>query len=324
MKVASNVLLAFVVLFGVGGCTVHEEMARAPSGQTIGFPRVTIDGRSAYLVEGDLLFDKQALKAYEMQRHKTSGAPAVATVAKTSVPTDGILTVSGNLPGPSKTPRNSGVRTKGIDLDSVEVMRQHLELIVLERNGEVEKWPSGSILTYAVVRSSFASETNFMDVVEWMARATTDWESACGIRFEHRPAYDTGALHYSSGIPVEVRFVVVLDDNIRPAFATSFFPRDPQNHQLRLSSAYFTDKCYYDRVGVLRHELGHIMGFRHEHAHKDAPRACWPSEEPIAGAGLTSYDSRSVMHYLCGNVGTKELAITELDRLGAVMVYPKH
>jgi len=36
---------------------------------------------------------------------------------------------------------------------------------------------------------------------------------------------------------------------------------------------------------------------------------------------ITEYDPKSVMHYFCGEVGSRQLAITELDRLGAQKVY---
>lgn len=36
---------------------------------------------------------------------------------------------------------------------------------------------------------------------------------------------------------------------------------------------------------------------------------------------LTDYDSRSVMHYLCGGLGDPELKITAIDKAGSQKVY---
>ena len=76
----------------------------------------------------------------------------------------------------------------------------------------------------------------------------------------------------------------------------------------------------FDQVGVLRHELGHVLGFRHEHIRGEAPDVC-PDESQTGTVDLTEYDPQSVMHYLCGSMGNKELRITALDKVGSRKVY---
>jgi hypothetical protein len=71
---------------------------------------------------------------------------------------------------------------------------------------------------------------------------------------------------------------------------------------------------------VLRHELGHVLGFRHELIRSGAPAVC-PKEPLWDARPLTDYDPQSVMHYFCGGVGSSSLRITELDRVGAQQVY---
>ena len=44
-----------------------------------------------------------------------------------------------------------------------------------------------------------------------------------------------------------------------------------------------------------RHELGHILGFRHEHIRSEANSSC---DEGGAFRAVTDYDQASVMHYL--------------------------
>jgi serine protease len=72
-------------------------------------------------------------------------------------------------------------------------------------------------------------------------------------------------------------------------------------------------------VGILRHELGHTLGFRHEHTRPESG-TCF---EDNSWRSLTVYDSSSVMHYpQCNGTGSFDsLALTALDKQGAVAIY---
>jgi serine protease len=84
-------------------------------------------------------------------------------------------------------------------------------------------------------------------------------------------------------------------------------------------------------VGVFRHELGHINGFRHEHVRAPHPHAeecdedpvlCSPPGTCVLGSDyLTGYDPYSVMHYPdCGDPNTA-WEFTESDGIGARILY---
>lgn len=57
---------------------------------------------------------------------------------------------------------------------------------------------------------------------------------------------------------------------------------------------------------VALRQLGHVLGFRHEHIRKEAPAIC-PDEDIDNILPITVYDLQPVMHYFCGGAGKLEM-----------------
>ncbi|KAM3093836.1 hypothetical protein ACKFKF_28425 [Phormidesmis sp. 146-12] len=250
--------------------------------------KVLIDGETYSAVEGDLLLDDDELDLYHQhqqariaQREAVRFAEAVG-FGEAAI-TTGIL---GN---------NS--------------------LIGIVQGGKIVRWSPGTVLTYCVLRHTFPRDEWYEEVVDNMRAATIAWEEICGITFAYRSDHDDSGMLRPPGIAFPVRHI-----SANGAFiAAAFFPNDPVNrHRVLIDPSYFTTR--FDRVGVLRHELGHVLGFRHEHIRSGAPPVC-PRESTTGTIDLTAYDPQSVMHYFCGGVGGRTLAITDVDRAGAQSVY---
>jgi hypothetical protein len=80
-------------------------------------------------------------------------------------------------------------------------------------------------------------------------------------------------------------------------------------------------------TGVLRHELGHMLGFRHEHPWAPGGGGCGEPQTAggttdLTGRRLTAYDQASVMHYTnCNGLGSVDWVLSSLDGAGAREIY---
>jgi len=188
-------------------------------------------------------------------------------------------------------------------------------LVGIVQSGRLVRWSPGTVLTYCVLSNTFPRAEWYEEVVTNMQLATEAWAETCGVTFEYVPSLDSSASMRLTGVIFPVRYI-----GAGGAFiASSFFPNDlASRRRVLIDPSYFTTT--FDHVGVLRHELGHVIGFRHEHIRSGAPPIC-PHEDTTGTINLTAYDPQSVMHYFCGGVGSRRLEITQIDRIGAQQLY---
>jgi len=173
-------------------------------------------------------------------------------------------------------------------------------------------WPVAGkfYLTYCVSDSFGANKAA---VVTAMDLATRSWSDRVAVGFAYHPGDDATCNSSNANVTFNVSPVVA------SYFAASFFPDDARaNRQLLITAAALTTTDGgRDLQGILRHETGHILGFRHEHI--------WISctgEDTAEARQVTSYDVNSVMHYpQCRPSGTGGYRQTALDYAGAISLY---
>jgi hypothetical protein len=248
--------------------------------------RVEIDGEAYWVAEGDLLLDADQLDEYARQQGNLQRQRELRQEA----------TELGMAPAPTTTAA---------------------ELVAVAVGGKLVRWKDGKVLSYCILRNTFGDEREYRIIRQSMEEATGGWERTCGVKFQHRTSLDSSPTTRVDGVTFTVR---KLDAGGR-FIAAAFFPNDPpERRRVIIDPSFYGDDLAFDRVGVLRHELGHVLGFRHEHIRSQAPAAC-PDEDLGEDLPLGAYDPKSVMHYFCGGVGSHELQITEVDVLGAQRLY---
>lgn len=195
--------------------------------------------------------------------------------------------------------------------------------VAMDKSGNPSIWPIGLTIKYCIMRSSFSSKTAYDSVVTDMRAAINDWMHACNIRFQYVPDLDRKEIDLDA-YPNQILFIVRQFDAQGDFIAQSFFPADLQFKRLLLLDNSFFSSAY-SRTGVLRHELGHILGFRHEHIWSTDASCSGESiiEEELGAQPVTKYDPYSVMHYPCGqNKDNFVFALTSFDKEGSLKVYP--
>jgi serralysin len=187
-------------------------------------------------------------------------------------------------------------------------------LAVYYSGGDI-KWSATQArnLTYCVSSSSFGG--NYSKVVSAMNSATAAWEATANVNFVHSSSYDSNCTASQSAVIFDVRQV-----SGQSYTARAFFPNSSRSgRNVLVDSSAFGNLGAWTLTGVLRHELGHTLGFRHEHTRLSST-GCY---EDAAWRGLTNYDSSSVMHYpQCKGTQTGDLVLTSSDKSGARALYP--
>lgn len=170
-------------------------------------------------------------------------------------------------------------------------------------------------LEYCVSKPGFGAR--YDAVVRDMAAATEAWEGVAAVDFKHDVDQDGACGPTNASVVFDVRPVNVGGQYL----ARAFFPNEPRAERNVLidgSSFELEPGGKLQLVGILRHELGHTIGFRHEHTRPSGG----PCFEDNDWRPLTAYDPLSVMHYpQCNGQGDWSLTLTPRDQSGSACLY---
>lgn len=166
-------------------------------------------------------------------------------------------------------------------------------------------------LTYCI-SDSFGSRKS--DVVQAMTDASFAWENAANINFSYSPSEDANCSASDENVVFDIQ-----PTNGQSYIARSFYPHDERwSRNIMIDDSAFNVWEPMSLTGFLRHELGHILGLRHEHTRPE-PGVCF---EDNNWRSLNEYDPGSVMHYPeCNGTGDYSFSLSALDKEGVVSLY---
>jgi len=189
------------------------------------------------------------------------------------------------------------------------------ELAVITVGGLDATWSQSErrALSYCV---SLSFGSRYQETVQAMREAAAAWEAAADLKFIHRLDQDASCTPNNTSVVFDVRPV-----SGGRYLARAFFPNDSRaaRNVLIDDSSYTLDPMRKLSLrGILRHELGHVIGIRHEHTRHDSG-TCYEDEN---WRPVTDYDAFSVMHYpQCNGQGDWSLTLTHLDKNGIACLY---
>jgi len=189
-------------------------------------------------------------------------------------------------------------------------------LIVARAGGQDAIWngTAKKQITYCV-STTFGSR--HASVVNAIQTATGAWSQVADVAFVYVPSQNSTCTPSNTNVVFDVRPVNVNGQYL----ARAFFPNEPRasrNVLIDESSFGLDPGGKLTLAGILRHELGHSLGWRHEHTRPESG-TCFEDNE---WRPLTSYDRFSVMHYpQCNGGGDWSLTLTDFDKNGAACLY---
>ncbi len=186
-------------------------------------------------------------------------------------------------------------------------------LIVNTVNGRDDAWSASQVgdLRYCV-SDKFRGDK--AAVVAATADGAALWEAASSaIDFVYVPSADATCTTRNNDVVFSVE-----PTKTQQYIARAFFPSSTdRNRNVLVNATSLQNAGSWTPANIMGHELGHTLGFRHEHTRPEAG-TCFEDDN---WRPLTPYDSASIMHYPQCNGTSDDLSFTSTDGQGVRALY---
>src|SRR6478735_1027801 len=191
-------------------------------------------------------------------------------------------------------------------------------LAVYNINGQDIIWSATQrkALTYCVSNTFGANKQAVIDAMK--AASDLGWEKMADVNYTYDTTQDANCNAQNTAVMFDVNPV----NSNGQYLARSFFPNSTRaERNVLIDTSVFTPGGTggISLGNILSHELGHTLGFRHEHIRPEANATQCVEDNQFRG--VTPYDSASVMHYPQCNGTSTTLAFTTKDQQGVVSIY---
>jgi hypothetical protein len=191
----------------------------------------------------------------------------------------------------------------------------------------VPRWQRGLVLTYVVCAETFPTPDDAVFATNQLTEAIAMWEGV-GVTFKQMSRY------------APATFCVVYrdlpDDGPPSVLANAFFPNKgpPDSRTLSIYALAFTKAYINHQANFLAHEIGHILGLRHEFS-LECETDCWSTQwmNPSPNSVMNYYRDPSMWRVQQQDLDELRAfydhAMTEynkkpvLDFVAPVVVYPR-
>ncbi|KAK4223341.1 putative matrix metallo proteinase-11 protein [Podospora fimiseda] len=169
---------------------------------------------------------------------------------------------------------------------ALQAKKKNLGAIIVGLNRECPRWVPGSVLKWVVLREGFKTPADADYAAQHLNMACQKWnELDVGVKFEWvKDAADASFALWFGGSQGNV-------------LASAFFPNpNDLNMMLVYSAAFAMPKWKANLWKVFTHELGHVLGLRHEFALDKDPQT-GEVREAFKSVQLGPRNENSVMAY---------------------------